>query len=678
MRVFRFTGRVLALVAFLVLPAHADPACELILRVRPGAEARALARADALGLRHAGELSAGLALPPAAAHDRFVLDAARVVRLVARDPAAANAALHALAADPAVAWVEANAAREAAVVRLEATFPDDPLYRAGRQWGLSDDGGRAGVRAREAWAASVGANALRLALADTGIDPAQPDLGGAMPDGGPRIVDGVNVTETMPRSNVADSIGHGTAVAGVMAARTNDGAHFDSLGVAGVCGGDGAGNAGCRIVPIRITPDRATTATAWDVSRAILHATATGARAMNLSFAGGAPSRLERLAMRHAIAHGCVVVAAAGNRGASNGAAPQYPAAYAAEGLCIQVGASDAQGARAAFSSHGPGLDVLAPGVDVWTTSITYANAYATAWPGVVIASGTSIAAPFATGAVGLLAAARPALGDVDFQHLLRATARDVGPPGDDAEHGAGLLDAAAALAAVRPEVGLWRDEIAVQAVRALDEDTLIVEPGGEGALAGWRGAYPARRFEALATVALPDSFVAVEHVWARLVGTSTARGDFRLDGVVPWAEASVEGRRLALRGYLYRTLEGDGVELPVPFDQARIGFTVIGSVDRTPAPPPAAPRPALTAAPNPFRDQVRLMARAGDVLVVHDVAGRRWWRGRAAADGVATWDGRDAGGAPAPTGLYLVRRDGATGVVRLLRLAPGVTSAGP
>jgi len=169
-----------------------------------------------------------------------------------------------------------------------------------------------------------------------------------------------------------------------------------------------------------------------------------------------------------------------------------------------------------------------------------------------------------------------------------------------------------------------------------------------------------------------------VEHAWARLVGTSTARGDFRLDGVVPWAEASVEGRRLTLRGYLYRTLDGGGAELPVPFDQARIGFSVIGPVDRTSPAPPATPRPALTAAPNPFRDRVRLMAGAGELLVVHDVAGRRWWQGRAGAAGVATWDGRDARGTPAPTGLYLVRRAGAPGAVRLLRLAPDVTSTGP
>src|SRR5206468_5777323 len=155
----------------------------------------------------------------------------------------------------------------------------------------------------------------------------------------PRILGAINVT-TDPAW--ADSFGHGTPVAGVMAARTNEGAHFDSLGIAGVCGGDGGANPGCRLVPIKITTGHSGTATSFDIARAILYATRVGARAMNLSFVGGGPSRLERLAMQEAITHGCIVVAAAGNRGYFDGPLPQYPAAYAADGLGIQVGASDA------------------------------------------------------------------------------------------------------------------------------------------------------------------------------------------------------------------------------------------------------------------------------------------------------------------------------------------------
>src|SRR5205085_9441371 len=125
-------------------------------------------------------------------------------------------------------------------------------------------------------------------------------------------------------------------------ALTNNGVTLDSLGIAGVCGGDGGSNRGCRIVPIKVTRDSSGLATAFDFARAILYATRIGCRAVNLSFAGTSPSNLERAVLRDAMMHGCVLVAAEGNDGGiGDGATPEYPAAYSAEGLCIQVGASD-------------------------------------------------------------------------------------------------------------------------------------------------------------------------------------------------------------------------------------------------------------------------------------------------------------------------------------------------
>src|SRR4030095_11337013 len=132
------------------------------------------------------------------------------------------------------------------------------------------------------------------------------------------------------------------------------------------------------------------------------------------------------LAMTEALLRGCVIVAAAGNRGVAAGEAPQYPAAYAADALGVQVGASDPWDRRARFSSHGPGLDLLAPGVDVWTTWTTYPNANGVVTSGCLAVSGPSSAAPFATGAIGLLCAARPELADTDCRRLLRAGARDL------------------------------------------------------------------------------------------------------------------------------------------------------------------------------------------------------------------------------------------------------------
>jgi hypothetical protein len=410
----------------------------------------------------------------------------------------------------------------------------------------------------------------------------------------------MNVTSD-PSPSFVDSVGHGTFVAGVMGARTNNGVNFDSLGVAGVCGGDGRANLGCRLVPIKIAPGHQGPATSFDIARAMLYATRVGARAMNLSYGGLWPSRLERSALYHAITHGCVVVAAAGNwAGLNNGDDPVYPAAYAAEGLCIQAGASDPFDHRAFFSSHGPGLDLLAPGLTIWTTSLTFRNYYGVYYPGYYSPSGTSFAAPHVTGAVGLLAASRPELSDSDFQHVLRESADDIGAPGVDAETGWGRMNAGRALASVRPSFGIWHDEVSADAIRPLTVDSLEIGEGGWGNLDRARHAPLAQLMEATATVALPDSFLDSIRVWPRVGGTTTVRGDFRLPYFTPWARVALDAESFTLRGYFYHLddcsfcSEPEDADLPLPRDQARFGFTVIGRVDRAPrlevlAPPPAA-----------------------------------------------------------------------------------------
>jgi subtilisin family serine protease len=665
-------------------PAHADPARELIVHLarRPlgvsgvADDARFSARLGALALTPLRRLDEGL--PPArmasaAGPSPFDLDPSRFVLVAARDSASAVAARAALMADPDVVWVEPNAAREPAI--LPPDFPSDPLFADTRQWGLMNlgpagaHGGLLGadIGAPAAWALSVGANDVRLAVADTGVDPAHPELQAPVADGGLRMELGANVTGD-PNPAWADSFGHGTPVAGVMAARTHEGAWFDSLGMAGVCGGDGQANAGCRLVPIKITPGRTGGASAFDIARAMLHATSVGARAMNLSFAGSGPSRLERLAMLHAITHGCVVVAAAGNRGARDGAQPQYPAAYAADGLGIQVGASDPWDLRAGWSSFGPGLDLLAPGVDIWTCRMTYPLPGRPLLPPYFAAAGTSFAAPFVTGTVGLLAAARPDLMDTDFQRILRESADDVGAPGRDLETGWGRLNAAAALRAVDPSLGLWHDEVAGAAFTSAGFDTLIAGEPGPGALERVIGPVRVERVQVTATVTLPDSFRSPVRVWPRVGGTFTARGESRMPYWTPWAEVvAQEARSFTLRGYLFRVAEPcaacDGESwLPLPPDQARFGFTVLGPVDRQPitAAPGREPGAArLSAHPNPFRTATVVSGPAGSPVVIHDTAGRVMRRGVLDGTmGTLVWNGLDGHGRRVRPGLYFVRCD--------------------
>jgi len=615
---------------------RAEPAGELIVGLappRPGItasaqRARFAERMSALGLVARGTLADGLGLAGGASLARpgalgarpnpFDLDPGRVWRVAARDSIAALAAVASLARDPEVEWVEPDLVREIAAIAadarvasapaapaLEPGFPSDPHFRDTRQWWLWNAGpgsayngtARADIHALEAWNITTGSNDLRLAIADTGVDPNHPEYQCVMPDGSMRLERGLNVTLD-PSPSFADSFAHGVTVAGVFAARTNEGWHIaDSLGVAGICGGNGRDNFGCHLIPIKIAPGHSGSASSFDIARAMVYSVECGARAMNLSFAGSGASRVERLAMYYAITRGCVVSAAAGNQGFS--ANPQYPAAYAAEGLGIQTGATDFNDRRATFSSYGPGLDLVAPGTYIWSTYLTYPHPISgVPGRGYNRDSGTSYAAPMTTGAVGLLAAARPELQDTDFQHILRESADDVGDPGVDQKTGWGRLNAARALEAVRPAIGIWHDEVLGRVALTGRTDTLVLTESGPGTFDRYREWHQATELEVLATVAIPDSFLDSIRIWPRVGGTMTVRGDFRIPYFTPWAEvASRDEHSFTLRGFLYRQSDatcnpcGDDAYLPLPPDQARFGFTVLGRVDRAPSVAVTAPR---------------------------------------------------------------------------------------
>ncbi len=617
----------IAFVAFALTsaPAHAgDPPRELVVQlssvavreldahaIATGAlPAAARARFAALGLRATRAFAGKLSMRAAVLPEIYGFHPERIVLVEAADSALATSALAALNDDPLVDWAERNVTRSVTLVGYGVATPagphatatldtlaSDPHLRDGRQYALWNRGPLgpfggvpgADLHALAAWRTSVGSNALKLAVADTGIDPAQPELGGVMPDGSPRIVDPLNVTDD-PDGAVTDLYGHGTPVTGVMAARTNDGPHFSpTSGVAGVCGGDGAGNAGCRIVPIKIAPGHSGEATSFDIARAFLHAADVGARAMNLSFAGDVPSRVERLALTYALYNGCIPVCAAGNSGFDDPTLPLFPAAFARDGLAISVGASDSFDQRTPFSSYPFGLDLLAPGLNVYTTFMTYPSYFGASYSGYVPASGTSFAAPHVAGAVGLLAAVRPELSDTDFQHILRESADDIGAPGYDAPTAYGRLNLERMLDRVRPEIGVWHHEIAADSFTVEGEGLLTVEERGPGTLGLHFGTSWSTRLAAYGTVSYPDSFLAVTGVWLRVAGTMAARGDFRIPYFAPSAEVLRQDATSAtFRGYVYRVNEDscdvcDDRYVPLAPSNVRFGFTVIGVVDRPP-----------------------------------------------------------------------------------------------
>src|SRR6185436_7575706 len=186
-----------------------------------------------------------------------------------------------------------------------------------------------------------------------------------------------------------------------------------------------------------------------------------------------------------------------------NGDAAMYPAAYAADGLCIQVGASDPWDRRALFSSHGPGLDLVAPGVDIWTTFITYPSAAGADWGGYAVAAGTSLAAPFATGTIGLLCAARPGLIDTDLQHRLQMSADDLDPPGPDRWTGHGRLNAARALALVEPDQRIVHLDVHAESWRRVSSGILTLDETGVPILDHLARSALAQRWEVTARVGI-------------------------------------------------------------------------------------------------------------------------------------------------------------------------------
>jgi subtilisin family serine protease len=261
-----------------------------------------------------------------------------------------------------------------------------------------------------------------VAVLDSGVDRASPDLAGAVLAGAGR-----SFVPESPDPGV-DPVGHGTHVAGVIAATSGNG-----------IGGSGVANA--RILPITVA-DAAGHTTSSALVRGLAYATRRGARVINMSLAGTGFSKAEQEAIDRAALRGALVVAAAGNTG--GGAQREYPGAYR---QVLAVGALAATGRPLAQSTRGPQVALAAPGQGVLSTAPGGS-------PALVPRTGASMAAAVVSGAAARLIAARPRLSAQQVRELLERTARDVPPTGPDAGSGAGAVDLAAALAAPAPARG--------------------------------------------------------------------------------------------------------------------------------------------------------------------------------------------------------------------------------
>ncbi len=288
-------------------------------------------------------------------------------------------------------------------VRRAYDQPNDPYY--GQQWqygAISAEGG---------WDVTHGSGSVTIAVIDTGIDYDHPDLSG-------KVLSGRNYVDGS--YDPYDDNGHGTHVAGLAAAMTDNG-----VGVAGV-------DWSARILPLKVL-DSSGSGYDSDIASAIRYAADSGAEVINMSLGSSSSSYTLLSAVTYAYGKGVTIVAAAGNDGTSS---VSYPAAYSG---VIAVGAIDSSGSRADFSNYGSKLDLMAPGVSVLST---YANgAYQKM-------SGTSMASPIVAGAACMVLAAFPDYAGKpdDVAAKLTSTATDMGTPGFDTGYGYGKLNLNAAV----------------------------------------------------------------------------------------------------------------------------------------------------------------------------------------------------------------------------------------
>lgn len=225
-----------------------------------------------------------------------------------------------------------------------------------------------------------------------------------------------------------------------------------------------------KVLPIYVSQKEGATADA--MAAGIEYAANQGAQVICVSSGGISNARL-RQAVKAALQANIVIVAAAGNIPNDKGVI--YPAA---ENGVLAVGGIDRNGKHASISVSGPEIDVVAPAVDIYSTSIDGKYRKGT---------GTSDATAIVAGAAALVRSKYPYLPAAEVVHRLTATAVDKGPPGRDDEYGYGVIDLVAALTADVPPLGFE----SVTAVPPSGVTSAAAQParddGGRGAAArGW------------------------------------------------------------------------------------------------------------------------------------------------------------------------------------------------
>lgn len=322
-------------------------------------------------------------------------------------------------------------------------FPNDPNLAS--QWYLGK------IRAFTAWNYGTGTPAQSVAVVDTGVDIQHPDLIGKIQPGGwdfqqndsdpseEPCVD-INKNGNCDQGEPSQNVGHGTGVAGVIAAATNNG-----IGIAGLAWQT-------KIFPVRVFPADGG-APISQIANGILYAAREpSVRIINLSLSGPDDSSTLREAIQYAYYHGILIVSAAGNK-----TPDVYPGVYPET---LAVAATDNTDKRAYFSNYGDWVDLSAPGVSIFSTAFTRQGLHTySSW------NGTSFSAPVVSGIAALLFGLHPAWTAQQVIEHLRTTSDDISvandcnqdpPPDWCGKMGAGRVNAYKAMFAGDVEPPLW------------------------------------------------------------------------------------------------------------------------------------------------------------------------------------------------------------------------------
>lgn len=332
--------------------------------------------------------------------------------VVARPGQAARVA-EKLRKDPRVESVVPDAIGAVADWPVDQTEPTDPRW-------FDDQFDMRLIGLPEAWTVTTGSPDVVVAVLDTGLETSHEDLA-TLP-----IVDQYNArTGSL---SIADGYGHGTHVAGTIAAATNN-----SIGVASMA-------PGVTIMPVKILDSNGYGY--WsDFLEGVDWARTHGVSVINMSLGSGlSPSQVAAFQPTFTAAWeaGIVIVAAAGN---NNNNTPFYPASFA---NVISVAASNNSDTKAGFSNFGPNVDLAAPGVGITSTYVgdTYK-----------VMGGTSMATPHVAGLAALIRSIHPEFTSAEVETAMKATSKDLGAAGRDDVFGYGRIRAAKALAWLPPDI---------------------------------------------------------------------------------------------------------------------------------------------------------------------------------------------------------------------------------